>query len=1165
MLSRSLIFVISTLLGVSSAPECITDLECIVRPGEKSFAEQVIEVALNKSNSSFTILAYPGDYNAIKANTSIMNFVNFENVLIKRYTDDGVVNIMCREVTDTIFNGIGFEHSTNITLSGMSFSRCGIVTSGLFFFRTNNVHISDCSFHHNTDNGIQILSGSNFTIVNCCFYLNIGLQPDNTSDLIIDRFSYTFTRGVGLGVFVEDQCNVKIAITNCTFSSNIAYKTTDYDPSSDSRPYGFIPFGNGGAIYLRMNNVKNSNVSVSNCRFHNNTAIHQGGAIVMLPVNSTNNTLDISGCEFIGNKALGGPLRSRNETVNGTDVDDFVNDINTNFSMTDFITKSLNGTTITDLPLSGGFGGAIAMGVYGTSMRNKLLVKDSHFSSNIAVFACGAVGLIVRDSLSDVQDGVDSNQATIDNCTFVGNRAFLTGSAIGVASYARVDTASLPINIVNCTFEYNDNNVRWIQNASPTFAVTGTVVGIRFPVVFSGTNIFRSNTGGGINMNHARITINGTMLFQENYGATIGGAMRIGEVTLLHVMPDAHLTFINNSASQLGGAIGVENVRGSDVTVILSNFCFIQYNIGGENEYDPKHWMANFTFSDNMVSHRDGQGDAFFADNVVRCVLSQEALMNNNRNIFSESVFSNPFIFNFHDVQNSSDRSHFETEPHELVVQNNNITASPGEIFDLLLFAKDENNNIKNAVYSYQSNPTASPSSIIEVDLDSNGEEFSSFASVSRTNVTLQRTLIVTRDRQLQRCDVNFRNSNKFLSSFTLNLIDSSRGQMVNTATVNVNVQCCHVGYEYNNDTGQCLFTYSEQNDVILRQDSVKHTYIYIQSTRYGGFDSDGYFVTARIPPSYQNCTQEGRLSGCLVMDDDLDQQCNQGRTGFLCGKCPKDTTRGTALNLIECRTCGISDIVVFVIICLLIVTVSVLIIYLNVRLTNALKGFLFFIQFVGYVYNTGTNNGELQWHFYLSRFFGFSLFLPLCISSNLDAVEVAVIGFVTPVLIILTVSTYIFLARYFPHLSKRKTVDGIWFLILIAYVYTADTCLNLLRCVQVYEPTEFKGKLVYYYDGTLQCLAGQHLPYGVIALTVLVLVLIPFPIYVFAIIFNLVKKAGPLKDVISSGVDNKCYWWSGYDLLRRLLFFTVYVLVEDFYSDYTQCFMLWTNVLKVR
>jgi len=40
--------------------------------------------------------------------------------------------------------------------------------------------------------------------------------------------------------------------------------------------------------------------------------------------------------------------------------------------------------------------------------------------------------------------------------------------------------------------------------------------------------------------------------------------------------------------------------------------------------------------------------------------------------------------------------------------------------------------------------------------------------------------------------------------------------------------------------------------------------------------------------------------------------------------------------------------------------------------------------------------------------------------------------------------------ARFIPHLGRRKAVHGIWFLVLIAYVYTADTCLNLLRCVQV-------------------------------------------------------------------------------------------------------------------
>ena len=57
--------------------------------------------------------------------------------------------------------------------------------------------------------------------------------------------------------------------------------------------------------------------------------------------------------------------------------------------------------------------------------------------------------------------------------------------------------------------------------------------------------------------------------------------------------------------------------------------------------------------------------------------------------------------------------------------------------------------------------------------------------------------------------------------------------------------------------------------------------------------------------------------------------------------------------------------------------------------------------------------------------------------------------------------SLELYSARFIIPLSKRKTVDGIWFLVLIIYVYTADTCLNLLRCVQVYEPIEFKGKRV--------------------------------------------------------------------------------------------------------
>ena len=52
----------------------------------------------------------------------------------------------------------------------------------------------------------------------------------------------------------------------------------------------------------------------------------------------------------------------------------------------------------------------------------------------------------------------------------------------------------------------------------------------------------------------------------------------------------------------------------------------------------------------------------------------------------------------------------------------------------------------------------------------------------------------------------------------------------VNKATVTVNVQCCHVGYEYNNDTGKCMFMYDQRSNDILRPDaSQAHIYIRVR------------------------------------------------------------------------------------------------------------------------------------------------------------------------------------------------------------------------------------------------------------------------------------------------------------------------------------------------
>jgi len=62
---------------------------------------------------------------------------------------------------------------------------------------------------------------------------------------------------------------------------------------------------------------------------------------------------------------------------------------------------------------------------------------------------------------------------------------------------------------------------------------SGTVIGIRFPVSFTGKNVFQSNLGGGVNIDHARVNLHGHMKLIDNHEARYGGAVRLGEITLV--------------------------------------------------------------------------------------------------------------------------------------------------------------------------------------------------------------------------------------------------------------------------------------------------------------------------------------------------------------------------------------------------------------------------------------------------------------------------------------------------------------------------------------------------------------------------------------------------------------------------------------------------------
>ena len=402
--TKWLIFTLAFLLNTS----CIltmTDNYGVIRPDGKSFAEQVIEIAKNYNNNSVTIFVKPGRY--YSTNGSHMNFINFTNIVIKRDPNDtGTINIECPPVSSSlsIFNGIGFNHGVNISISNLNLSRCGPFSSGLYIFNVTNLEISDSIFHHNTDNGLQMVSCNNIVVRNCHFYSSVGLQPDVNTNLF-STIVFDPSGGVGIGAYFRDQVGVRLSIDNCTFEYNIAYKRSNYKSETEGRPYGFIPFGNGGGVYLQFNQVTNLSACISNTRFYNNSAIHQGGAIAMISLDSVHCLVDISECEFIGNRALGNFLRSRNDTVTDFDTDSFIDKTDQVFSnITDGLTR---------LPLSaGGIGSGISVSLYGSSEFNKLRVRNSKFTNNWAVIS-GAIALLVRGSLTHVENGVNTNNAVI--------------------------------------------------------------------------------------------------------------------------------------------------------------------------------------------------------------------------------------------------------------------------------------------------------------------------------------------------------------------------------------------------------------------------------------------------------------------------------------------------------------------------------------------------------------------------------------------------------------------------------------------------------------------------------------------------------------------------------------------------------------------------------
>ena len=190
------------------------------------------------------------------------------------------------------------------------------------------------------------------------------------------------------------------------------------------------------------------------------------------------------------------------------------------------------------------------------------------------------------------------------------------------------------------------------------------------------------------------------------------------------------------------------------------------------------------------------------------------------------------------------------------------------------------------------------------------------------------------------------------------------------------------------------------------------------------------------------------------------------------------------------------------------------------------------------------------------------------CISQNLPPVHQLATSYIIPFHLLISLVTVYSLFRkvrwFRVKFASLSFFPALWSAIIWSYNYLVFISVLMLTCTSV------DGKQVFYLQPLTECFTGSHLPFGILALLILLTVAIPVPVVLVALRKTTVLR--PFANVYLAPLKEATFWWVGWAMLRRigLVLFSVvltgvarvavtlvvlqlYVLVQFFVMPYRQ------------
>ena len=189
----------------------------------------------------------------------------------------------------------------------------------------------------------------------------------------------------------------------------------------------------------------------------------------------------------------------------------------------------------------------------------------------------------------------------------------------------------------------------------------------------------------------------------------------------------------------------------------------------------------------------------------------------------------------------------------------------------------------------------------------------------------------------------------------------------------------------------------------------------------------------------------------------------------------------------------------------------------------------------------------------YVSRSLTLDWSFGMCLTSDLSPLHRLAWAYVTPVYLLLLIGLSYFLSHFrclVKVFGRYSVIRMFWQFILLSFSSLATTSFQLLKCVTLSPRKVFEhvhgpnSHNRFAYDASIQCFAGDHLPWAIFASVVVGLICVPLPMFLPTL--HRSPRFKPLYDVYASMYQDNFRWWASYDLVRRLIFAAIYTAESD-------------------